>query len=81
MPAYAVKIKLANAHAIASEGGRKTDLRKVLDWLEENGECGYFVRDPSAPFDCDLIMPMTFTAIYEFVSKDVDSLFREVARR
>jgi hypothetical protein len=71
-----------NVNAIVSEGARRLDRKAVLDWIEESGERGYFLRDPNSPLDCHMFQPEVFYDMYIFnSSNDATALFRNVMKK
>ena len=79
--AYAVEVLEENLDAIVSEAGRKFDRAYLRWWCETYGMRGYFIRDEGSSMDCELFLPETFFAKYEFkYPSDTSSLFRPVLK-
>lgn len=79
MPAYVIAVNEENLSVITSEAGTNFDLEYVRSWLEEH-EFGYFLRDESSPFDCQLFEQMVLLEMYVFEYPDDGMLFRRVVK-
>lgn len=77
--AWACKINRENQAAIISEHP-KFDLDEFEKWLRDHKD-GYFVRDPSSPFDCRYFSELTFYEFYLFMPGNQDALFRQIIKK
>lgn len=80
MIAVAVRVSPENMSAIASEAGRKFTRQFAEKWLEQHKQ-GYFLRDETSTFDCQLMVDTIFFEMYTFrYPNDESSLFRPVVK-
>lgn len=79
MTAYACKIHRENFDIIASE---KPDFDREFTerWLDEH-EQGYFIRDPSSPFDCQFMQIDVFNELYVFDEGTPGEVFRVIYKK
>ena len=78
MQRYAIAITEDNIKGvILSEAGLNYNVNTALRWLKDYGD-GWFVRDPSSPFDCLFLTDEVFHQIYLFTNNDQHCVMRHI---
>lgn len=79
MMAVAIKVTKENLSVIASEAGKHYTREQIEGWLTDH-HSGYFIRDDSSAFDCQMMVDNVFFGIYMFMHDDESNLFRRIIK-